>query len=558
MWPTECFCETVTGYEAYTAWEDWARLRTGTQAGLASSYDRLGGNADYSHYEEPNGLRTVNEIVTAKTIQGPGIIYRFWMPHYTANRNFIVRMYFDGEQTPRINTNSVALLGGTFNYFSYPLVDTCAGGQVCYEPIPFRTSVRIETENKEISSSSWSPDRHYYQYSYLTFPPYTEIDSYVTTLPPGQQTPRADMVTMFNNIGEHPAGSSQTAIDVNTSGTVINPHSSIVLVDVNGPGIIRKLNIRMDDANDAELDGLRLRVCYDGNDSPAIDVSVGNFYGAGKERAKYKSIPMGTDSNDGFYCYWTMPFRKSVLVQLSNTTDANIPIGSASVQYEPEADIKKMCYLYAVENTLIKQSGQIYHQILSTNGCGHYVGSLLYIEQDSYSFSMLEGDEVITIDGSNILNGTGLEDAYNGGYYYNWVAVIGSEPDGGYPQSAFRALNGILYVHREEGVSHARADQYRWQIADCVPFSQSIEVKIENRYAITGSKWTSVAFWYQYHCVGADFDNDCDVDFFDFAVFASHWLQSNCETLDWCDGSDLDNSHEVDMEDLAVLVDDWL
>ena len=216
-----------------------------------------------------------------------------------------------------------------------------------------------------------------------------------------------------------------------------------------------------------------------------------------------------------------------------------------------------MCYLYAVENTSTKQSGQIYHQILSTNGCGHYVGNLLYLEQDSYSFSMLEGDEVITIDGSNVLKGTGLEDAYSGGYYYNWVARIPSEPEGEYPQSAFRALNGILYVHRQEGIEYARADQYRWQIADCVPFSQSIDVKIEDRYGVTGGKWTSVAFWYQYHCVDADFNSDCDVDFSDFAFFALRWLQSNCEISNWCDGTDFDKSHKVDTEDIEILLEDW-
>jgi len=38
----------------------------------------------------------------------------------------------------------------------------------------------------------------------------------------------------------------------------------------------------MDDANDAELEGLQLRVYYDGNSTAAIDVDVGHFFGAGK------------------------------------------------------------------------------------------------------------------------------------------------------------------------------------------------------------------------------------------------------------------------------------
>jgi len=552
LWPAVCLCETTAGYDAYRAWEQWARLRTGAQAGLASSYDREGGNLDFSQYEEPNGVRTVDEVVTVKTIAGPGVIYRFWMPHLTAKRDFIVRMYFDGEQTPRIDTSSAALLGGAFSYFTYPLVTTCAGGQVCYEPIPFAKSIRIETENKA------SANRHYYQYSYSKVPGDAAIESYTEILTQEQEAARADVVTLFDNAGQHPAGGSDSAIDINTPMTVIKPDSSVALADVNGPGMIRKLNIRMDDANDAELDGLRLRVYYDGNDTAAIDVSVGDFFGAGRGRAAYKSITLGTDSNDGFYCYWPMPFRREVAVSLLNTTDVNIPIDSACVQYEPDADVEKMCYLHAIANTSIKQEGQIYHPILARSGCGHYVGNLLYTEQESYSFSMLEGDEVITVDQNNILNGTGLEDAYNGGYYYNWVGVQQDEPEGEYPQSAIRPLHGILYVHRQEGIEYARADQYRWQIADCVPFSRGIEVKIENRYAVKGAKWTSVAFWYQYHCLGGDFDKDCDVDFLDFGSFASQWLKNNCEVTDWCSGADFDHSREVGAEDLAALVENWL
>ncbi len=553
LWPAVYFSEAVAGYDAYTAWEDWARLRLGVQAGLASSYDRSGGNNDYSHYESPLGLLTTDVNATVKTIEGPGVIYRFWMPHVMARRHFVVRMYFNGETTPRINSDSTAIMGGTFSYFADPLITTCAGGQVCYEPIPFAQSLRIETVNKEFPP--WA-NRHYYQYSYLTFPPGTAINSYTEQLTLEEQQARSAVVSLFENVGKHPAGGSQAAIDVNTPATVIGSDLSITLADLTGPGLIRKLNIGMPDANDMELDGLRLRVYYDGNSTPSIDVSAGSFFGTGKGRALYKSIPLGTDSNDGFYCYWPMPFRESMLVQLHNTTDANISIDSAVVQYEVGANVEKMCYLHVIESTSVRQSGQIYHPILSTTGCGHYIGDLLYVEQDANSFYMLEGDDVITVDGTITLNGTGLEDAYNGGAYYNWVAVQPDEPEGEYPRSATRPLNGILYVSREEEL--ARADQYRWRIADCVPFSKSIEVNVENRYAITGSKWTSVAFWYQYPCVDGDFDYDCDVDFSDFAVFASHWLQSGCEDPNWCGGADFDSSRKVGIEDLAVLVEHWL
>ncbi len=555
LWPAVCFSEIATGYDAYIAWENWARLRSGVEAGLASSYDRSGGNSDYSHYESPPGLITEETEATVKTIEGPGVIYRFWMPHVMARRHFVVRMYFDEEATPRIDTNSTAIMGGTFSYFAEPLITTCAGGQVCYEPIPFAQSLRIETVNKELNT--WV-NRHYYQYSYLTFPPNTEIDSYTDQLTPEDQQARSAMVSIFENVGEHPAGDSATAEVISTSATSI-PGGGCLTFALPGPGLIRKINVRMDDANDVQLTGLQLRVYYDDAATPAIDVSVAHFFGTGKERAAYRSIPLGTDPNDaneGFYCYWPMPFRQSVQVELCNTTDEPINVDAVKVEYEPGAIDNDMCYLHAQTNTSIKQSGQIYHTILAATGCGHYVGDLLYLKQNANSFYMLEGDDVITVDGTTTLNGTGLEDAYNGGAYYNWVAVQPDEPEGEFPRSATRPLNGILYVHREEGI--ARADQYRWRIADCVPFLQSIEVNVENRYAITGSEWTSVAFWYQYPCVDGDFDHDCAVDFSDFAVFALYWLQSGCEDPNWCGGADFDNSGKVDMEDLAVLVEYWL
>jgi len=59
----------------------------------------------------------------------------------------------------------------------------------------------------------------------------------------------------------------------------------------------------------------------------------------------------------------------------------------------------------------------------------------------------------------------------------------------------------------------------------------------------------------------ADFDDDCDVDFVDFALFAGHWLQSGCAEPDWCGGADLTReqpSGVVDLSDLLIFVQNWL
>ena len=541
-----CWSAVPLGYESYTEWDKLPQLRLGAQAGLASSYDRSGGNYDWSHYEYPEGLIEDERVCTVKTIQGPGVIYRFWMPHYMGRHHYVVRMYFDGETTARIDTESNTIFDSLFYYFSEPLITTCAGGQVCYEPIPFSDSVVIETVNHDYVGFA---DRHYYQYSYLTYPQGTDVNSWTDTLTPDQNQVRSSVTSMFENVGQHPDGNSLTAIEVNIPAATIDPN--LTLADLEGPAVIRKLCVKMTDANDSELTGLNIRVFYDGQAEPAIDIPVAYFFGAGKERAAYKSLPIGTDSNDGFYCYWPMPFREAVLVQLENTTASSIAIDSAKVEYEQKELDHHTCYLHAVENTLVK-SGQTYHTILSAQGRGHYVGDLLYVEQDANSFGMLEGDDVIYADGQLVQNGTGLEDTYNGGAYYNWVAVIPGEPEGSYPQSATRPLSGIVYVNK---ANTSRADQYRWRIADYIPFTESIEVNVECLYSYHGTNWKSVGFWYELPHLLEDIDENGIVNFEDYSKFASYWNQSDCDT---CGYADFTGDSKVSYEDLELFANSWL
>lgn len=551
------FVETAAaghlGYESYTDWIGWARLRLGDQAGLASSFDRSGGNYDFSHYEYPEGLIRDPVVATIKTIQGPGMIHRFWMPHLTAKQGFVVRMYFDGEETPRIDTTSDLLLAQGYAYFVAPFVDTCAGGQVCYEPIPFGESLLIETVNHTLPETGWSAHRHYYHYTYTTYPPETVLTSFSGTLSPEQQAARDLAAGVLGNVGQHPDGNDPEAVLVATPLTTIPPAETCSILSVQGPGIVRRLNLEMLSAGNDELDDLYLVVSYDAEPTPAIDVPVAQFFGAGHQRAPYRSLPLGTDSPDGFYAYWPMPFRQSISIKLDNHSAMPITLDGARVEYQAGPVATDLCYLRVQAHTNIKAAGQIFHPILSTAGRGHYVGNLLFIEQSNYSFSMLEGDEVITVDGVVLHNGTGLEDAYNGGYYYNWSGVQYDEPEGPKPQSAHRPLSGILYVHREEGVQAARADQYRWYIADRVPFQESIEVNIENRYSVTGTIWTSVAFWYQQPPLKGDLDDDGDLDGDDLSLFVDVLLDPAAYP-DHCWAADMNGDEAVDGQDIPGLV----
>ena len=198
----------LTGYEFLADWNQLPLAKIRRQAGLASSYDRAGVNQDYNYYESPEGFQTGAIATTIKTLTGPGIITRFWMPHLTADMAYTVRMIVDGQV--RIDTDSDTFLAGQYDepngYIRSPLVQTLIGGQVSYEPIVFQDSLVIESNNQ--GSGEYSGQRHYYQYSYHRLSAGTAVTSYTGTLTGQQQAARNGVVNMISNVGQNPAGAS--------------------------------------------------------------------------------------------------------------------------------------------------------------------------------------------------------------------------------------------------------------------------------------------------------------------------------------------------------------
>jgi hypothetical protein len=200
-----------------------------------------------------------------------------------------------------------------------------------------------------------------------------------------------------------------------------------------------------------------------------------------------------------------MPYRQGAIVELYNATGSAIGITSAAVEYEAGAVPADASYLHAVFNEETTTAGQAHHQILALTGEGHYVGNLLFVRKDGTSRNILEGDDIITVDGTTLF-GTGLEDAYNGGYYYNHVLATdgtgGDDNDGDVanPTSGTGPYYGLLNMHdidlANPATSYLRTDQYRWLIGDYVPFSDSINVRIENYGNGSDVLFGSTAFYY--------------------------------------------------------------
>ena len=545
----------VNGYELLSDWSMLPQARLGVQAGLASSYDRNGGNSDHSHYESTGSVRQTTDVdpVTVVTLDGPGVITRFWMPHGTADEEFKVKVLLDDVVV--IDTTSKDLLSGDYGYMDGSLGSTMLGGQVSYEPIVYADSqiLKIVSENKD-------GVRHYYQWNYLKLPAGSNAVAYSGTLTPRQATDRNNAISMMANVGDNPAGISASSSTLSTSSQSIAAGQSLALGNISGSGQIRAINLKLADAaTDGQMDGLRLRVRYDGLSRTAVDVPVSHFFGAGHGRAPYQSMPLGAGEHNEFYSYWPMPYRQGVSVELYNDSGAVISIDSAAVEYESGQVSDNACYLHAAYNSVATTTDPIY-ELLRTPGQGHYVGNLLWLDrQDIGTYygwdgrNILEGDDIITVNVDSgdpvVLPGTGLEDAYNGGYYYNHVGVHPDEE--AYPYSGAAPYHGLLRANiplSNGGADYAHTDQYRWLIPDPVPFTDGIKVEMEHYNRTYGASFGSVAFYYLLPLFG-DANGDMRVDLDDFAILRSTFGQSG-EGL----AADFDEDGDVDLDDLETLL----
>ncbi|MCU6710933.1 DUF2961 domain-containing protein [Paenibacillus sp. J5C_2022] len=126
------------------------RVEKGIKSKRISSYDRTGGNNDYTEIEA-NAVKTIAEM------EGAGIVKHIWMTMASDDpmlrRNAIIRMYWDGSEHPSVEAPIGDFFGQgwgeKYNYMTIPLSAAPAGGNAlnCYFPMPFSKGAKITIEN---------------------------------------------------------------------------------------------------------------------------------------------------------------------------------------------------------------------------------------------------------------------------------------------------------------------------------------------------------------------------------------------------------------------------
>ncbi len=256
---------------------------------------------------------------------------------------------------------------------------------------------------------------------------------------------------------------------------------SAVILDQPGPGVIRRIWITVASRDPHYLRRIALKMYWDDETTPSVQAPLGDFFGNGFDRRHYAALPMGVSSG-GFYCYLPMPFQRHARIVIENGTGRTIDafyynIDLAQVDEAPA----RLATFHAWWHRDPRTTDPAPHLVLSARGSGHFVGMSLNAESHNGRLWFLEGDEILSIDGEFRGQGTGTEDYFNGGWYFD--------------QGAFAApFHGVVIKDDES----ARVAAYRWHLLDPVSFSDSIRIDLEHGHANQEvADYATMAYWYQ-------------------------------------------------------------
>jgi len=237
------------------------------------------------------------------------------------------------------------------------------------------------------------------------------------------------------------------------------------LLNINGEGIIQRIWLTIDQ-NPVKLRSLRFQFYWDGNNKPAVDVPMGDFFGfnVGKPVA-FQSALFSSGEGRSFICYIPMPFKKAAKVLLTNE-------GSEAVKlfYDVDFNLQKLSpdVLYFHASWTRQPTSRLGDDFLilpKMGGKGRFLGMTVGVNTDSsYSKSWWgEGEVKMYMDGDTeypTIVGTGTED------------YIGSA----WGLGTFANLYQGCTVAND---STRQFNFYRWHIPDAIYFNKDIKVVLQ-------------------------------------------------------------------------------
>jgi len=278
----------------------------------------------------------------------------------------------------------------------------------------------------------------------------------------------------------------------------IEAGQTFTLADIAGPGAIQQVWL----TPTGHWRFAILRVYWDGERSPSIEVPLGDFFCMGWCRyAPLSSLAVCVNPGSGFNCYWLMPFRKHCRVTVENIAAERMTL-FYQVNYTLTDVPPDAAYLHAqFRRTDPLPYKEVFTILDHVQGQGHYVGTYIAWGVNSSGW-WGEGEVKFYIDSDReypTICGTGTEDYFQGSYDFE-------NPETKQYETFTTPYSGLCQVLRPDGLymSQQRFGMYRWHILDPVRFREALRVTIQalgwrsgGRYMPLQDDIAATAWWYQ-------------------------------------------------------------
>lgn len=275
----------------------------------------------------------------------------------------------------------------------------------------------------------------------------------------------------------------------------IEPGETATLAQIEGPGVIKKSWLT---APNNRMRDLILRMYWDGEESPSVEVPAADFYCDGWltrpiiQSKKIKLLPA-----NGYGSRWHMPFREGAKITLENIGDDRPPV-YYQYSYEERKVAKNKPYFHSTwrrANPLGDPA--IFTIVDGIEGEGEYRGTYMGI-QPNWDGWWGEGEPKFYMDGDNefpTIVFTGTEDYFGGAWNFdrNGQYVEYTDDDCGFHVSP----NDTIYK------GHQRIGMYNWHLDDPIRFENDLRVTIQaigagDKYVpLVNADVFATSYWYQ-------------------------------------------------------------
>lgn len=269
------------------------------------------------------------------------------------------------------------------------------------------------------------------------------------------------------------------------------------LAAIDGPGCINEIFLTSDLP---EYRALVLRMYWDHETDPSVEVPLGDFFAMGHDAAPHlvNSLAVTVGPTRGCSCYWQMPFATHARVTLENQGAVDANIVAYRVLYKLHPVPEDAAYFHAQWRRSLTRREYPEHVILDgVKGRGLYVGT--YLARAAFSRGWWgEGEVKFYLDGDGefpTLADNGTED-YFGGAWNFWKD--------GVEQEFSTPYLGLPLARTSDQQGPRLFSMYRWHILDSIGFAEDLRVTVQALGWWPGRKYepltddiASVAYWYQ-------------------------------------------------------------